>query len=247
MTTGIGSKEEKLLSPIIEARPALEVLDTESSIAKIFGPALSWVPDLDIFTGAGLLRSLIVRQAIDIYGNSIGEMVEEQLLGGNTVETGAHLHIPRRFDRNGTPSGPQMNSLVTQGQVTWSSLNADRGNHLSISMSPGRVPLNNINSGAYIDLPSLSPKDIQRLLPSRYKNTPQLFVPPVTEEQIDQVRRRLETWLGQEIISKDEYEDIISDKSPITKIIEKSIHADDIIPEDSKSSLINAFKGAIRN
>src|SRR5882724_8980571 len=132
---------------IIEKRPMLAHLKTESSVLEYLQQALTMKMQKDIFPYAELLKKHIVLEIQRLYGNQFAKIANKQLEEGWAIETGAHLHIPRKFDKVGNVQGPQINQLYFQGQVLWAYANESLGRKLSISLSSGKVPLDNINSG----------------------------------------------------------------------------------------------------
>lgn len=195
---------EKMLASIIEKRPWLRLLNTDKNIFDYLRPAIDWKQQKDIFPSTALLSNIITSHIKRLYGESLADEAREQLEVSWVVETGAHLHIPRRYNRVAKIDEAQINSLLFQGQVLWSLAHQAFGHRLSIGLNSGRVPLDNTNSGAYLDLPALK---VPFLLASkkRYPDTPQSLIPVIGVEEVERKIELLDMYKKQRILPEDQY------------------------------------------
>ena len=191
------------ISAITEIKPVLAAMNTDQPLVDYLKPALEWNPP-DIFPHRQDLTDSMVKQTSQIHGTETAEKLRAQLQRSFGVETGAHLSLPRRYDRISKKDGPQINPLVFQGQLFWVAASAHAGLELSVSASSGRVPLDNSNSGGYIDLPSVEP--ITTANRKRYKDTPQTLVPAITADELAQKMQKLTTLKQQKKVPDAEYQ-----------------------------------------
>lgn len=190
---------------IIKERPMVRHLATEKSLIEFLRPALTWRMQGNIFPRAELLRSLIVSEIERLYGNYFAKKASKQLEEGWVIETGAHLHVPRKYDKAFTTEGPQINALLFQGQVLWAFANQKLGRKLSISLNSGRVPLDNTNSGAYLDLPAF--KTLVTLASKkRHPDSPQTLIPATNEEEIHKKKEQMDMLKRQRLLPQNQYE-----------------------------------------
>jgi len=199
--------KEKLLINLVEdifkVRPVLKELFTEIPVINHLMPGLSWNPDPNNFPKRKCLEEIIIMETERLYGFKLAQDVSGQLTESWCVETGAHLHIPRRFDRVTIQDSHDFTPIVSQGQIFVPILRKDFDHRLNISLNTGRVPPDNDNSGAFLDLPSLE-KPL-RLVPSRFDETPQTLIPAISASDLQKKRQQLETFLGQKRITIDEF------------------------------------------
>lgn len=190
---------------IIEERPLLAYLISDQSVNDYLNPALQWSLKEDKFPYAELLRKHIVLEIQRLYGNSYAKMANIQLKDGWAVETGAHLHIPRKYDKVGVTDGQQINAAYFQGQVFWAYANHNLGRKLSISLSTGKVPLDNINSGAYLDLPAFK-TPVTLASKKKHPDSPQTMIPSTGKEDILKKIEQMEMLKRQRLLPQNQYE-----------------------------------------
>jgi len=178
----------EMLDSILDKRPKLKELNSDQTILEYLRPAVEWKQQKDIFPYTDLLSEVITSGIEGLYGKNLAKKAKKQLESSWVVETGAHLHIPRRYEKVLYTEGPQINSLLFQGQILWALANKALGNDLSISLNSGRVPLDNTNSGAYLDLPGLK-TPMPLMSKKRYPEAPQSFIPAASK--ID-IKRKME-------------------------------------------------------
>ena len=195
---------ELIIQDILRERPGLKHLYTDTSIIEYLHPALTWKQQKNIFPYADLLQQKITASVEKLYGDELANQAEEQLKNSWVIETGAHLHIPRRFNRAAPTQEPQINSLLFQGQVIWAYANQKVGNNLAISLNSGRVPLDNTNSGAYLDLPALK-APLTLASKKKHPDSPQSLIPARTKEEIQPKMDLLEMYKKQRILPETQY------------------------------------------
>lgn len=179
---------QETLARILEGRPALRRIAEAPTLREHLDSGLAWNPPTGVFPHRDALADVIVGEITRLHGGCAGQRTRDALAASWVVETGAHLNLPRRFDRAAVKDGPQANPLVFQGQTLWVAATVSRGLPAAISLSSGRVPVNNANSGCYLDYaPQAEPI---RLASNRYKETPQSLVPALPESKWNEVRRR---------------------------------------------------------
>ncbi|KKQ43055.1 MAG: hypothetical protein US60_C0008G0022 [Microgenomates group bacterium GW2011_GWC1_37_8] len=192
------------LEAIYDKRPILRELANGRTTIEHFATAAQWNPKPGDFPNRGMLEEVILDETQRLYGTEVLRAISEHFSKSWTVETGAHAHIPRSFDRASKREGPQLNPLIFQGQVFWALTNRSIGSNINISLSSGRVPPDNLNSGSYIDLPS-GRTAIKTVSTKKYSETPQVLIPSTGEEFIGQKVEQLNTLLGQGQISEEDY------------------------------------------
>lgn len=203
MSKDLEQRINTTIAAITEKKPVLAAMNTDQPLVDYLQPALEWNPT-SVFPHRQDLTDSMVKQATQIHGTETAEKLRGQLQRSFGVETGAHLSLPRRYDRISKKDGPQINPLVFQGQLFWVAASAHAGLDLSVSASSGRVPLDNSNSGGYIDLPSVEP--ITTASRKKYKDTPQTLVPAVTTDEIAQKMQKLTTLKQQKKVPDAEYQ-----------------------------------------
>lgn len=194
---------DRMFRSIISQRPKLEKLRTEKTIYEYLGPALVWKQQA-VFPYIDLLRKIITVHVERLYGEQIADEADKQMTEGWVVETGAHLHIPRRYDKASETKGAQINSLLFQGQVLWALANRSLGRKFSVSFNSGRVPLDNTNSGVYLDLPALK-VPMPLASKKRYPEEPQSFIPAASEEDVKRRIQLLEDYRKQRILPEEQF------------------------------------------
>lgn len=202
---GIHSAIEMMQESIIKARPMVAHLRTNESVFEYLRPALTWRMRPDIFPYAELLRKHIVLEVQRLYGTRFAKMAHDQLEEGWVIETGAHLHVPRKYDKVGVTEGPQINQQYFQGQAFWAHANHRLGRKLNISLGTGKVPLDNINSGAYLDLPALK-TPITLASKKKHPDSPQTLIPATSKEDILKKIEQIDMYRRQRILPQDQYE-----------------------------------------
>ncbi len=196
---------EKMLQAIIDQRPRLKELKTDKKIFEYLRPGLEWRQRKDIFPYASLLSKIITGRIKKLYGEEIAKQAEKQLEEGWVIETGAHLHIPRRYNRVSETTGAQINSLLFQGQVLWALANKSLQRNLVISLNSGRVPLDNTNSGVYLDLPALKvPMPLSSK--KRYPESPQSLIPATDKQEIEKKMRLLSAYRDSKTLPEEQHE-----------------------------------------
>jgi hypothetical protein len=196
---------EFMQESILNARPMLAHLMTDKSVTEYLRPALEWRMRQELFPYAELLRKHIVLEVQRLYGNTLSRVVHDQLESGWVIETGAHLHVPRKYDKVGMTQGQQINAAYFQGQVFWAFANHSLGRKVSISLSTGKVPLDNINSGAYLDLPSLK-TSITLASKKKHPDSPQSLIPATNKEEILKKMEQIHMLKRQKLLTQKEYE-----------------------------------------
>ncbi|OGK14793.1 hypothetical protein A3H80_03870 [Candidatus Roizmanbacteria bacterium RIFCSPLOWO2_02_FULL_37_19] len=192
----------KSLDEILKTRPILSKILESHEITDYLKPAFEWNPNERDFPYKNLLCDIICSEVHRLYGKDISDGVRKQFRQAWSVETGAHLHIPKKFDRVTKQNGPQITPLLFQGQVLWASVGYSYGFTYNMSLNSGRIPPNNINSGAYIEfnsIPSL------RTVASKYKETPQSYIPSIKGIELQEKKRLVESYFLQKSITEDEY------------------------------------------
>jgi len=200
-TDSLGSAVQKILN----ARPVLGKLTKYDHLYQYLAPAVSWNPPADTFPYRLLLKKIITEEAKRLYGQETGVKLNIELDASWAVETGAHAHLPKRYDRPSKRQGAQINPLVFQGQMAWAAVNHNqRKNNFNLSLSSSRVPINNANSGCYFDY-SFSAEPL-RLVSNRYKETPQTFIPTLSVAQLQTKREQVVTLKNSKKINSQELE-----------------------------------------
>ncbi len=205
MNQTIKTQIDFMQESIIKARPMVAHLQTEKSVFEYLEPALTWSMKPEVFPYAELLRKHIVLEVQRLYGTRFAKMTHDQMEEGWVIETGAHLHVPRKFDKVGNSEGPQINQQYFQGQAFWAFANHALGRKLSISLSTGKVPLDNINSGAYLDLPALK-TPITLASKKRHPDSPQTLIPATSKEEILKKMEQIEMLKRQRLLPQNQYE-----------------------------------------
>ncbi|MBI2623519.1 MAG: hypothetical protein HYW65_02995 [Candidatus Liptonbacteria bacterium] len=200
----IAEKVDAVLKKILDGRPALQAIAEARTLGEYLEPPLRWNPEKGAFPLRPLLEDLILKEAERLYGIPTREALREEFSKNWAVETGAHIYLPRRYDRLEKKGAGQINPVVFQGQVLWAALRrALLGSRINFSMNTGRIPLCNANSGAYLDF-SFSTEPL-RLVSNRYMNTPQLFIPALDDEKLKEKTEQLQALASQEKITDAEY------------------------------------------
>lgn len=195
---------DHMVKSIIKKRPQLASLLTAQSILEYLRPAIEWRQQSDIFPHASVLSKLITTDIGRLYGHNYAARARRQLKESWVVETGAHLHIPRRYNKATQTNEPQINSLLFQGQVLWALANRYLGNKMSFSLNSGRVPLDNTNSGVYLDLPSLK-TPLPLASKNKYPDSPQSLIPASSTAEIKKKLELLAMYKKQKMIPENEY------------------------------------------
>lgn len=196
---------ESLLKSVIDARPMLEKLATDNPVIDYLRPALTWKKDATTFPNSTILKKIITTDIGRLYGDDTARIASEQLEHSWVIETGAHLHIPRRWNNAIKTDEAQINPLLFQGQVLWAYTNFILGNKLSISLNSGRVPLDNTNSGAYLDLPAL--KNPITLASKKYHpDSPQTLIPARNTQEITEKIELIEMYRKQKTLPENQYQ-----------------------------------------
>lgn len=195
---------EQMLESIIGKRPKLSGLKTDSSLQEYLNPALTWSQQKENFPYIDLLAQIITAHIKRLYGQEQALEVNKQLTEAWVVETGAHLYIPRRYNKAAETKGAQINSLLFQGQILWALANQALGRKFSVSLNSGRVPLDNTNSGVYLDLPALK-APMPLASKKRYPEEPQSFIPAASQEDIKRKMELLQAYKQQNILPEDQF------------------------------------------
>lgn len=190
---------------IVKVRPMVAHLKTAGSVFDYLNTALTWRIQPEKFPYAELLRRHIVLEIQRLYGTYLAGIANKQLEEGWAVETGAHLHVPRKYDKVGITEGPQINAVYFQGQVFWGFANHKLGRKVSISLSTGKVPLDNINSGAYLDLPSLK-APMTLASKKKHPDSPQTFIPATGKEEILKKIEQIDMLRRQRLLPQEQYD-----------------------------------------
>jgi len=196
----ITEKVDAVLKKILDGRPALQVIAEAPRLDKYLEPPLRWNPEQGAFPLRPLLEELILKEVGRLYGDETREALRSELLKSWAVETGAHIHLPRRYDRMEKKGAGQINPVVFQGQVVWAAVRrALLGSRINFSMNTGRIPLCNANSGSYLDYSFTA--EPMRLVSNRHMNTPQMFIPALDENEIKKKSEQLDALLVQKKIN----------------------------------------------
>lgn len=201
----VQSDIEAMQESILKIRPMVRYLNKEESVFDYLNTALTWRMQSEVFPYAELLRKHIVLEVQRLYGTYLAGIANKQLEEGWAIETGAHLHVPRKYDKVGITQGPQINAAYFQGQVFWAYANQKLGRKLSISLSTGKVPLDNINSGAYLDLPALK-APITLASKKKHPDSPQTFIPATGKEDILKKIEQIDMLRRQRILPQEQYD-----------------------------------------
>lgn len=201
----IQTKIDLLSESVIKARPMLAKLLIDEPIIEYLRPALEWKMQDNIFPQANLLKQIIVAYIARLYDEATATIADDQLKHGWVIETGAHLHIPRRYNSALKKDEAQINPLLFQGQVMWALANQTLGNSISLSLNSGRVPLDNTNSGAYLDLPALK-NPITLASKKKHPDSPQSLIPARSIEEINKKIEQIEMYRKQKVLPQEEYE-----------------------------------------
>ncbi len=202
--SSLEDKINSLLQRIFEMNPALQEISKHEHLNSYLQPAFKWNPSEEVFSQRGRLTAIILGEVQRLYGDEITSKLVPELSRMWSAETGAHIYLPRRFDRKEKREGPQMNPLIFQGQTLWAaSRAAATESAINLSLSSGRIPPNNANSGVYLEY-SLN-ADPLRLAADRFKETPQNLIPAVSPEELQRRLQPLENLKGNRKISNREY------------------------------------------
>ena len=201
----IKTKISHMQEKVIKERPLLAYLISDQPVNDYLNSALQWSLQEDKFPYAELLRKHIGLDIQRLYGNYFAKIANLQLKEGWAVETGAHLHVPRKYDKVGVTQGQQINAAYFQGQVFWAYANHNLGRKLSISLSTGKVPLDNINSGAYLDLPALK-APVTLASKKKHPDSPQTMIPATGKEELLRKIEQIEMLKRQRLLPQNQYE-----------------------------------------
>lgn len=174
---------------IIAANPLLCEIASAPSLADYLKPAFYWNPPIHFFPLRDTLEEIITREVAALYGIATSMRLGNSLQKNWVVETGAHVHLPRRFDRANKKDGIQINPLIFQGQVAWAAASLHHGRNICLSLSSSRVSPNNVNSGRYVDFSLYADSGI--LVSDKWKETPQMLIPRISHETLDGVLKRM--------------------------------------------------------
>lgn len=194
---------EKVIKSIVHERPGLQSLWTNAPILDYLHPAVTWKQQTS-FPYADTLSAILISHIERLYGTDAAEGVTKQLQNSWVIETGAHLHIPRRYNKVAPTQEAQINPLLFQGQMLWGYANHLLGNKFSISLNSGRVPLDNTNSGAYLDLPALK-SPLTLASKRKHPDSPQSLIPARTKEEIKEKMDLLDMYKKQKLIPENQY------------------------------------------
>ncbi len=198
------SKINQIVKTILEKRPKLVELATEESVLEYYRPALEWKQNEEVFPNTSKLSEVITADIKRLYGPELADQASEHLKESWVIETGAHLNIPRRFDKPSVEQKSRINSVLVQGQVLWAASGKALGRNMSISLNSGRVPADNTNSGAYLDLPALK-APITLVSRKKHPDSPQSLISARTVEDIEEKIRLLEMYRIQKLLPEDQY------------------------------------------
>lgn len=196
---------DKLIQSLVDHRPKLQHLNTDIPIFDYLKPALTWEQQKHIFPHTETLHQLLVTHIEQLYGKERAAEANIELRKSWVVETGAHLHIPRRFNKATPTQEPQINSVIFQGQILWGVANASLGRKLAVSLNSGRVPLDNTNSGAYLDLPSLK-SPLTLASKRQHPDSPQSLISARTNDDIKEKIALLDMYKKQKLLPENEYD-----------------------------------------
>ncbi|MBI4835640.1 MAG: hypothetical protein HY817_00095 [Candidatus Abawacabacteria bacterium] len=178
----------QMLEAVFANKPVLRGLIHQETLGQYLDNALHWNVGEE-FAGKQAFLSRLGHEVARLYGDQTAAKVTAQMLTSFVLETGAHLHLPRRQDKVSKSTPYNVNAIIFQGQILWAAANAAKGHSVSISFSSSRVPVNNANSATYLDLPALEAP--VRLVSDRYKESPQYAVPGINEEARARLRGQL--------------------------------------------------------
>lgn len=202
-----GSLEEKtqqlgrLMESLFKVRPSLRNIATNTPFVEQLIPAMDWNPAN--FPARNVLVNIICSETSRLYGHSVATDVRSSLCRSFAVETGAHLHLPRRRDVVTKHDRFDFTPVVSQGQVFFALAKKKSGHEINISLNTGRIPANNDNSGSHLDLPSLT--DPIRLLPGRFEKTAETTIPSTSFEDIKHKTLQLHGLLQSRKITQPEF------------------------------------------
>ncbi len=178
------------LSPLarrlLDCRPTLRSLQDAPNLGTYLAPVLHWGFQPNIFPKARLLLDLIIEEIAACYGDSTARLAADQLQENFTVETGAHISLPRLHDKATQATRPahNINTLVFQSSLYSAAAHLAAGHRLHISCLTGRITLGNPSSAAYFQPDR---EHCVRLQSNRWKDAPQCFLPALTAEGIDAI------------------------------------------------------------
>ena len=171
----------KFKSKVLESVPTLKQLIDAPHLCAYVAPAINWKINETIFPYAGILRTTIIHEVHRLYGNDVAKSIETNFQKCFCLETGAHQSLPRTLDKvsQDTPSDDNVNTLVFQGLIFSAAIHHSYGATHHLTMGTGRIPPDNANSAAYLQLQD---NQFLRLISNKYKNCPQMFIPAITDE-----------------------------------------------------------------
>src|SRR3989344_7028964 len=193
-------------SRIVQARSVLVGLNTDGLVVDYLNKAQKWNPSHELFPQRGRLENILITETSRLYGPEVAGILKVGFNNTWAVETGAHLHLPKSYDRR-TDQGPSFNPLVFQGQIWWTVTTRNAGRSLNLSLNSGRVPLNNINSGSHLQYSIKEEIEPIRLVPDKpYRETPQTLIPAITPENIAHKVEQITTLRDQRKITEEEFQ-----------------------------------------
>nr|BFD31995.1 hypothetical protein GTC16762_16130 [Pigmentibacter ruber] len=179
---------------LLDINPHFQKIKESKNFKNYFEPSKHWTPDEINFPFKKNLLSKIINNIKKIYDHQTTCLVQNQLELNFCSETGSHISLPRSHDKIGkiTNINHNLNTLIFQGTILSAAKSLTIKNKIHFSMGTSRVYLNNANSAAYIQFD----KDdgYVRLVSNRWKDTPQIFIPPFHINEIQSLKNEAFTF-----------------------------------------------------
>lgn len=174
---------------LLDINPHFQKIKECKNFKNYFEPSKYWTPDEINFPFKKKLLSKIINSIKKIYDYETSCLVQKQLELNFCAETGSHISLPRSHDKIGkiTNINHNLNTLIFQGSILSAAKSLTIKNKIHFSMGTSRVYLNNANSAAYIQFDKND--GYVRLVSNRWKDTPQIFIPPFHFNEIQSLKK----------------------------------------------------------
>lgn len=194
---------DQLLDTLTTMRPPLRAIRESAHLMDYLAPALEWNPDPQVFPERSLVEEVLHQELQRVHGAETAALTSKELSTNFVCASGAHLHLPRIKDRMEAPLDSHMNPLVSQSEILWASVLRKQDRRVAFSIATGRVNPNNVNSAKYIQFPSGA---AITLASNKYKDTPQVFIPALDQNMLNEKHKELTRLQKEQHISDTEFE-----------------------------------------
>lgn len=193
------ASDRSTLERVLATSRVFQAMAKAPTLGSYLAPPLAWNPPCSAFPARPILESVIRREAGRLYGEETARVVAQAMKARWCVESGAHLHLPRRQDRVTRPGLAQANPLILQGQILWLACHKALGAEAALSLNTGLTPLDGKITGTYLDLAERPLPT--RLLSSKFARTPHVLAPLPESATIDRARRAVALHAGRGLVT----------------------------------------------